>query len=377
VWLFLVYGRFASVPLLRGKSQRRSPDRHRTAQETQTTTPSHRVVSKPHQRGKIFRLVISPHAPRGPAKYYTPSRTWRGGSDGIGGIGGIRKDRGTHLGVPRSSSGDLAISLTPSTNGERATTKCPSPTELENIPNFANKRQNANTPTKQLGKPANRQRKGILSFQSFQANIPTRRTNYMSKKIAPKKRVRKPKLPEIRPVAWSPDYGVSADGRVWRLVPSNKNQHPQRQPPYPLTPIKNHGVGYLFVNLYTAQPDGSKKIRVVYVHKLVVETFLGPKPPDSEIHHLNFDKLDNRLKNLAYVEYGTHCVEHTDTRGAKTGRTRRKLTREHVREMLSLNMRPCDAKRKYGIGYSTAWAILNGTMWKHIWREYHPSENQS
>lgn len=53
--------------------------------------------------------------------------------------------------------------------------------------------------------------------------------------------------------------------------------------------------GYLMVSLSRAG-----KGRSVLVHRLVAEAFLGPRPPDAQIRHLNGDRFDNRLENLAY-----------------------------------------------------------------------------
>ena len=56
--------------------------------------------------------------------------------------------------------------------------------------------------------------------------------------------------------------------------------------------------GYLLVAL----SYGTKR-RAIYVHHLVLLAFVGPRPPAegrSEIRHLNGDKRDNRLTNLAY-----------------------------------------------------------------------------
>jgi hypothetical protein len=40
--------------------------------------------------------------------------------------------------------------------------------------------------------------------------------------------------------------------------------------------------------------------RTTYVHRLVLEAFVGPCPPGQETRHLNDDKNDNRLANLLW-----------------------------------------------------------------------------
>lgn len=64
--------------------------------------------------------------------------------------------------------------------------------------------------------------------------------------------------------------------------------------------------GYLVV-------DGGKwrKGVAVYVHRLVLEAFVGPKPEGAVTRHLNGDPTDNRLANLAY---GTPAENGADMR---------------------------------------------------------------
>lgn len=58
--------------------------------------------------------------------------------------------------------------------------------------------------------------------------------------------------------------------------------------------------GRLYVNL-----SKNNLSWVVTIHKLVALAFIGPRPEDMEIDHVNGDFLDNRLCNLEYV---THQV---------------------------------------------------------------------
>lgn len=56
-------------------------------------------------------------------------------------------------------------------------------------------------------------------------------------------------------------------------------------------------------------------------HRLVMLTFAGPQPEGNEVRHLNGDRADNRLSNLAW---GTHLDNMRDQRKHGTHRNRRK-----------------------------------------------------
>ncbi len=63
-------------------------------------------------------------------------------------------------------------------------------------------------------------------------------------------------------------------------------------------------VGYRSVHLRC--PGYSARRRV---HKLVAEAFIGPCPPRQEVRHLDGDKLNNTVSNLAY---GTRREQRLD-----------------------------------------------------------------
>jgi len=50
-------------------------------------------------------------------------------------------------------------------------------------------------------------------------------------------------------------------------------------------------------------------------HRLVMEQYLGRViEPWELVHHINGDKLDNRVENLAVMEFGKHTTEHCSGR---------------------------------------------------------------
>lgn len=77
-------------------------------------------------------------------------------------------------------------------------------------------------------------------------------------------------------------YQVSDDGQVFGM--RNKM----------LRPTTDNG-GY--ESVWITYPDG-KRMRLV--HHLVLETFVGPRPPGAETRHLNGNPSDNRVSNLAW-----------------------------------------------------------------------------
>lgn len=78
-----------------------------------------------------------------------------------------------------------------------------------------------------------------------------------------------------------------------------------------------------------------------YVHALVMETFVGPRPEGSEIRHLDGDRCNNRVDNL---KYGTHSENMMDRERHGTDHERAKTHCKRGHPLAEPNLR-ADRKR--------------------------------
>lgn len=110
---------------------------------------------------------------------------------------------------------------------------------------------------------------------------------------------------EWRPVVGWPGYSVSNIGRI--ASTRFRNKQTSRAQWRVLRPWLS--LGYIRVEL-----RDKERIKSFPVHRLVLEAFVGPCPPDKlETGHLNGKSRDNRVANLAWVtraENVAHKVLH-------------------------------------------------------------------
>lgn len=207
--------------------------------------------------------------------------------------------------------------------------------------------------------------------------------------------------PEIwRPIAgFEGRYEVSDQGRVRSLRRPVARRTVARPEPLVLQARPNHH-GY---------PSLQLAGRTLCVHRLVLETFVGPRPPGMECGHLNGRSDDNRLENLRWVSHAeneSHKLEHGTlqtgdrswsrrhperlARGARhraylhpesrprgEGHGAARLTEADVRGIraaAAAGTGQRDLARRFGVHQSTIWDVIRRKTWTHLDRAPAPPE---
>lgn len=107
------------------------------------------------------------------------------------------------------------------------------------------------------------------------------------------------------------------------------------------------------------------------VHRLILETFVGPKQPGQECRHLDRNIRNNTLTNLCWgtaAENMADKIAHgTWVRGSRVGNSR--LTEQQVREIrarLAQKEPHASIALDYGVKAVTISAISSGRNWSWI-----------
>src|SRR5215471_7024046 len=166
-----------------------------------------------------------------------------------------------------------------------------------------------------------------------------------------------------------PGYRVGDDGSVWSRW--GHGRHVGKRPPadcwHQLVGVRNPRCAHLAVIL----SSGTRKRRA-YIHRLVLEAFVGPCPPGMECRHVNGDPRDNRLVNLCWGTRTENCadtVRHGRTPSGERHHAAR-LTAEQVRGIRSRyaagGVTMQHLANEHGLGLVTIFQIIRRRTWRHI-----------
>jgi hypothetical protein len=175
-------------------------------------------------------------------------------------------------------------------------------------------------------------------------------------------------MAEFRDVIDFPGYKVNDVGRV---LTSKVCGWLGRVGPWREKATTRHTkTGHLYVNLYR---DGKAYHR--FVHQLVLEAFVGPRPPGMQCRHHDGNPGNNALDNLAWgtpaqnvadaIRHGTaYCLNPNwgpKCRGETVGTS--KLTESQVREIRASDETYAALAKRHGISKSNVKMIRTRRSW--------------
>lgn len=166
---------------------------------------------------------------------------------------------------------------------------------------------------------------------------------------------------EWRPVAGHPGYEVSSLGRVRSWNKPGFGTTPRTEPRV-LKPTPAKG-GYLRVGL------SARRTRMV--HGLVLEAFVGPRPPGLQCCHGDGDPTNNSLRNLRWDTQGANMADREIHQGSYRG-MRNPNSRLTVAEVKEIRRRAGQGETgkglaaEFGITQAHASHIINRRKWAHV-----------
>jgi hypothetical protein len=157
------------------------------------------------------------------------------------------------------------------------------------------------------------------------------------------------------PINGHPAYFVGTNGRVYKRVAAGRRHFLKPQPV---------GVGYLRVTLYPGP-------RRVFVHRLVLEAFVGPRPAGMQCCHGDGDRENNAASNLRWASAKANAADRDQHGTTRRGERhyKAKLTEAVVRLIRADAARGLGASaiaRLRGLKRPTVCHVIAGKTWCHV-----------
>ncbi len=165
------------------------------------------------------------------------------------------------------------------------------------------------------------------------------------------------------------NYAISKDGKVWSKPRKELRGHVLKGKW--LKPGKTKD-GYLFIILTKDFQQYAHRI-----HRLILETYVGPCPAGMECRHLDGNSTNNQLGNLKWgtpKENHQDSIQHRTYIGLKQKGEKHplsKLKEKDVRMIIYMyrtGLFLCQEIAKiYKVVPNTVSRIVNKKRWKHLW----------
>jgi hypothetical protein len=159
-----------------------------------------------------------------------------------------------------------------------------------------------------------------------------------------------------------PGYEIDTDGNVFSVRFGKEKK---------LKPNKAKS-GHLSIRLFKNKQSNKKLI-----HRLVLETFVGPCPKNMECRHFpDRDPANNRLDNLSWgtrfenahdrKAHGTNNTPNSFSNGTYNGNTKlHKCEVEEIRRLSNLGVKNKMLSKMFKVAPNTISAIIHRHRWRH------------
>ena len=113
-------------------------------------------------------------------------------------------------------------------------------------------------------------------------------------------------------------------------------------------------------------------LRGWFVHRLVAQEFIGPRPEGGQVNHKNGIFADNNVANLEWVtakenrEHATKLASHTAIRETHPMAKLKNEDVLEIRKLISAGVSDRKIGRKYGVTKTAIWMIRNKRSWKTL-----------
>ena len=160
-----------------------------------------------------------------------------------------------------------------------------------------------------------------------------------------------------------PKYLIEKEGKVWSTK-TNKYLKSFLRTGYPSVWLSNK-TGYKYKR----------------IHRLILETFIGPCPNNMMCRHLDGNRLNCNLSNLKWgtmsenqIDRGVHGTSNLGkSYNQGSAHPSSKLREIDVRDIMYLYKTRLftlkDLAYLYSVYYTTIQKIVNKLTWKHLWKE--------
>jgi DNA-binding XRE family transcriptional regulator len=180
-----------------------------------------------------------------------------------------------------------------------------------------------------------------------------------------------PPVPVYRHIAGCPGYAVDSIGNVISCRQTHRTDcgmvpgiNPNR---WHILNCASDSDGYLTVHIR----GGELTARHSKVHRIVLETFVGPAPDGCQACHRNGVRTDNRVENLYWGTAADNSADRHRHGNTQRGErhTAARLTEKQVREIraaMSLGATTTELAKVYGVTNNTIGHINRRKTWKHL-----------